>query len=89
MTDKPKKTKRRNPMIIVKNATHARGHSGLDHMLDDTELEPIVGRSFNSVRDARKAAYRLSSGTRPGEFRVPITLEVLFSSGAKHRFTNA
>lgn len=67
-------------MITIKNAYHKRGYSGRDHLLSDSELEPVIGRQFRSVAEARRAAEKLSSGTA-GRCDVPIALEVLFADG--------
>lgn len=71
-------------MITVKSAHHLRGYSGEDQLLEDTELEPVIGLQFRSVAEARKAAQKLSSGT--GWESVPIGLEVLFADGTTHQF---
>lgn len=72
-------------MIVVKNAWHKRGYSGLDHLLADSELEPIIGRQFRSVNEAKEAAERLSSGTS-GRANVPIGVECLFADGSTRTF---
>lgn len=69
-------------MVKIKNAWHCRGYSSLDDPLTDSELEPIIGRQFRSVAEARKAAQRLSSGTSR-RCAVPIILEVLFPDGTR------
>ena len=72
-------------MITVKDAWHKRGYSGSDHLLSDHELEPVIGREFRSVAEARKAAERLSTGTS-GHANVPIGLEVRFADGSAKKF---
>lgn len=74
-------------MITIKHAFHRHGYSGNDHCLNDEELEPIIGRKYRSVRDARLAAERLSTGTS-GRADVPICLEVLFADGTTRRFSD-
>jgi len=72
-------------MITVKNAWHKRGYSGSDHLLADWELEPVIGRQFRSVNEAKKAAAKLSTGTS-GRANVPIGLECLYADGSTRKF---
>jgi len=72
-------------MITIKDAWHKHGYSGKDHMLDNTELEPIIGDRFPTVAAARAAAEKLSRGTA-GTCNVPIGLEVLFDDGTTKKF---
>lgn len=67
-------------MITVMYVGYARGYSGRDHLLCDSELHGIVGEEFSSVACARKAANALASSSSP------ILIEVLFANGETRKF---
>ena len=48
-------TPARETMLTVKRIGLSKGYSRDDHLLDDTALQAMVGRSFRSVAEARKA----------------------------------
>lgn len=47
--------------IQITRAGWERGYTGEDHNLGDYTLQPIIGRSFRSVADARRAGNRLAT----------------------------
>ena len=42
-------------MITITNAWNQRGWSGTDHLIDDSRMADIIGRSYSTVGHARRA----------------------------------
>lgn len=62
-------------MITITNARFARGYSGWDHLLDDSPLASIIGRTYRSLSAATKAAARAIRGTQDRRCAYsPVTL---------------
>lgn len=62
-------------MITITDARFARGHSGWDHLLDDSPLSALVGRTYRSLRAATQAATRAIRGTQDRRCaNSPVTL---------------
>lgn len=59
-------------MLTITNCGYRHGYSGEDHLLDDSEFQPAIGRDFRSLRDASRAINRMASRAIPiwVEYRV-------------------
>ena len=66
-------------MILIA-ISHERGYSGVDHLLNDSELQDIVGRHFRCIADIRRAARKLDSGAQRKR-DVPIWIRVAHPDG--------
>jgi len=51
-------------VITITHASIARGYSGYDHLLDDSPLAALVGRTYRDLRTAARAAGRALKGTQ-------------------------
>lgn len=70
-------------MITVTKAGFSQGYTGYDHLLDSTGMADVVGRSFRSVGEARKAA-RQAAGPQDRRCSLtPVWVEVMFADGEK------
>lgn len=72
-------------MITVIDAGAKAGYSGVDHLIEDSEIKDIVGRQFRSVGEALRAAdarcYIAGHNGRPRR-RHPYTwVEVRMADG--------
>lgn len=50
--------------ITIGSVTLASGYSGYDHLLDDSPLHPMRGKTYPSLEKAAKAAGKLLEGTQ-------------------------
>lgn len=50
--------------ITIGSARLARGYSGCDHLLDDSPLAAMVGRTYKTEAAAARAAGKLLRGTQ-------------------------
>lgn len=50
--------------ITIGSIRQANGYSGCDHLLDDSHLVSMIGRTYPSAAAAAKAAGRLLKGTQ-------------------------
>ena len=62
--------------VLVRSASYRRGYSGTDHLLDDDDFRPIVGRSFGSARLAWEAAEACIRSHGPDRYS-PVSLDLL------------
>jgi len=68
--------------ITIKAAGLAHGYSGHDHLITGRECEGVVGRTFRSVAEARRAAEREVAHEADRRVRVaPVEMEIRFASG--------
>jgi hypothetical protein len=75
-------------MITVLRAGLNMGYTGYDHMISGNECDDVVGRSFRSVTEARRAAERAVERNADRRVRTaPIWLEVRFRSGEIREYT--
>ena len=50
--------------ITITKARQARGYSSCDHLLDDSPLDSMIGRSYRDLAAAARAAGKLLKGTQ-------------------------
>lgn len=74
-------------MITLTNAYHKAGYTRIDHQLDDSPVQALVGRQFRSVGEAKRAVTSASmkSGNSANR-QAPIGIEVMFADQSKRSF---
>ena len=74
--------------IVVGSATFARGFSGFDHLIDDSALNGMVGKSFRSFKAAAKAAHKMAKETQHRCIHSTTPIIILDADGNGSRYWN-
>ena len=70
-------------MVTVESAIMLHGHSNWDHYITGHELDDLVGRQFESVTDARKAATTMQKRKAVDRVRhTPIKAVLRLNTGS-------